>query len=604
MPISRLERSFDLPTFDALSPDDLLSLARAIKVAYYPAGAIILHEPDADITDLWVIRTGQVDVVDRQQVIDVLKVGDAFGPTTTALRLGASVRAAEDTVCYRLPDPRTVVKDRNRIRFAPLKSMISRPRLRETNILAAGQQPVERHMRPVLWCTPHESIASAATRITASETSFVLVDLGSGRTAIATDRDFRSQVATGRAGVDAAITTIAVGPVQAISRRTSVASALLRMVEAGVHHLAVTDDNGAPIGVVRAIDLGSVDVRDPLLIRAAIDSAADLDALAKAADLLRPTLTELHANDVPALRIAQLQTAIVEAIIRRVLALSDTFAVRPDISWLVLGSLARREPLPSSDVDTALLWNGPLGDEEAGNLRTSAGEVLSQLERCGLRRCPDGANADNPLFSRSRSAWNASAQHWITDSTLQGALLLSSIIADSRSLSDPAPSRMLTGPLQATTQSLEFRDAQLRFATAISPPTGFVRDFVVERNGQHRGGLDLKRGGLRPITSLARWLTIVLGDVQGGTLDRINRAAAAGLLTNNEADSLTHAFEDIFELAFETEINALAADRPASTWIKPEALDTLTRRQLRDSFREVAAIQNAVTNHWRNRLSA
>lgn len=100
------------------------------------------------------------------------------------------------------------------------------------------------------------------------------------------------------------------------------AAALLRMVEAGVHHLAVLDDGGAAVGVVRAIDLGSPDVRDPLLIRAAIESATDLAGLAAAAALIRTTLVELHDNDVPALRVADLLNAMTESVLHRLLALT------------------------------------------------------------------------------------------------------------------------------------------------------------------------------------------------------------------------------------------------------------------------------------------
>ena len=42
------------------------------------------------------------------------------------------------------------------------------------------------------------------------------------------------------------------------------------------------------------------------------------------------------------------------------------------------------------------------------------------------------------------------------------------------------------------------------FALADRPPTGFLRDIIVERNGEHRGTLDIKKGGLLPIVDLAR----------------------------------------------------------------------------------------------------
>jgi CBS domain-containing protein len=59
-------------------------------------------------------------------------------------------------------------------------------------------------------------------------------------------------------------------------------------------------------------------------------------------------------------------------------------------------------------VDTGIVWADH--DRGAGlgeDVRRGAARVLDDMETCGLRRCPDGANADNPLFGRSRSAWSA-----------------------------------------------------------------------------------------------------------------------------------------------------------------------------------------------------
>jgi CBS domain-containing protein len=124
----------------------------------------------------------------------------------------------------------------------------------------------------------------------------------------------------------------------------------------------------------------------------------------------------------------------------------------------------------------------------------------------------------------------------------------------------------------------------------------------VESSGAHRGGLDLKRGGLRPVTALARWLAIASGDVQGTTPDRLRRSAADGMLTDEEAETLIGAFQDIYELAIEREVAGIRAGSTVSTWVAPKELDTLTRRHLRESFRAIAAVQNRIEGDWKARL--
>jgi len=137
------------------------------------------------------------------------------------------------------------------------------------------------------------------------------------------------------------------------------------------------------------------------------------------------------------------------------------------------------------------------------------------------------------------------------------------------------------------------------------PPVGFVRDFVVEHSGEHRGGLDLKRGGLMPVSALARWLAIATGDVRGSTTERLRGAATAGLLTQRSADTLAGAFTDIYELAWAQEVAGEASGwaGPGSSWVTPRDLDPLTRRHLRESFRAISVIQARIDGDWPRRIS-
>jgi CBS domain-containing protein len=126
---------------------------------------------------------------------------------------------------------------------------------------------------------------------------------------------------------------------------------------------------------------------------------------------------------------------------------------------------------------------------------------------------------------------------------------------------------------------------------------------MVEHSGEHRGGLNLKRGGLLPISALARWLAIAMRDVRGSTPDRLSRAAVSGLLTADEAETLTGAFRDVYELLLRQEVAAIRAGKPFSNWIAPRDLDTLTRRHLRDSFRAISAVQAQIEVGWKPRMA-
>lgn len=594
--------------YDALDPDDLGRLAGRIQVEYVPAGTRMVSEGKRVVENLFVIRSGAVEVLDRGRVVDLLGQGDTFGFVSllTGLPPALSVQTSEDSLIYRLPDPRSVLEHPERLAFAHYGSLAARTRLLRQAVVDTGARPVREFMRPVLWADPNTSVREAARVITDAHQSSVLLTTREGL-GIATDADLRRAVAT-TADLDGPVAAIATLPALTTAVDTPRSQALLAMIENGVHHLVVTDVGGAAVGVLRVVDLASTDVRDPLLVRSAIDAACSADDVAEAAQMLPSTAVELVDSGIPAVRVGALLAAVREALLRRLVELVGDPGQELPASWLVLGSTARREPLPSSDLDTAVVWSGPDPDDhdprgERGRAsREAAGRVLDEMERGGLRRCPDGANATNPLFNRSRSAWVRTTTGWREHPGGDRALLLTSIAADSRPVTEFALGRSALERTRSMRESNDFLDLMMRFTTASKPPAGFVRDFVVEQSGHHRGQLDLKRGGLMPIASLGRWVAVVTGEPDGSTPERLRRGSRQGVLTTDEADSMVGAFELIYDLVLEREVEALRAGTPATTYLAPAALDPLTRRNLRSAFREIAHVQTRLQGEWVSRL--
>lgn len=591
------------PPFDALDADDLARLVAQVEVEYFAAGAVVVPDSEDRLTHLWVVRTGALEVLDRGQVVDLLGPGDMFGHLWLLAELPPrlQVRAEQESLCLRIPDPRTFLAHPDRLRFSSLNAVSRRGRLTRDGGVRGSDRRLTELMRPVVWCTESDRVRDVADRIGTDATSCALVRAAGGL-GIVTDHDFRDRVATGEIGVDAPVGALASVPALTIDEDATQASGLLRMVEHGVHHLVVTDRSGSPVGVVRAVDLAQAEVRDPLLIRSAIESAASIEQLAQAARLLPATIVELCDNRVAAGHIGALHTAVVDAIVRRVLDLhhSPVLDTVPH-SWVLLGSLARREPLPLSDIDTALVWSDPPASTPEA-IRSAAWEVLRDLQRCGLTLCANGANAHNPVFARSRSDWMSAAAAWQHDPTQDKALLFSAMVADSRPLTNLPLGRALTERISSHSRATHFLRALLDEALGWRPPTGFVRDFVVAHTGTHRGQLDLKSGGLAPVVALARWIAIVSGDARGTTPERLRRGADLGLLSADEAHTLAGGFDDVYAVLMRHEVSAIRSGTTPTTYLAPADLDTLTRRHLRETFRAIALVQERVDQHWMRRL--
>lgn len=594
--------------FDALDMADLERLADRIEVEYFTHGAVIVSDGQEALDHFWVVRSGAVEVLDRGRVVDLLGPGDTFGHVSvlSGQPPALSVRAAEDCLCYRLPDPRGVTGRADRLRFDFHGSTVVRERLTAGvgGLRERAHLPVTRFVRPLVRCEPGDPIREVATRIGDAGQTCALVEFGNDL-GIVTDLDFRRRVATGEVGVDEPVHRIARRPTRTVTGDTTVATALLEMVEHGLRHLVVLDPGGRPAGVLRVVDLASAELRDPLVVRAAVEAARSVDELAEACRLLPPTAVELFDSGVPPVRIGGLLAAVLDAALRRLLELDrHLVGTGTPCSWLVLGSLARREPLPTSDIDTAIAWADPEPGEEdevEARQRAAATAVLDDMERCGLPRCHDGTNADTPRFGRSLRGWTSAATGWVRDLSGEGALLLATALADSRPLNEVALGRTVIDRMLGAARTPQFRRALLEYTLTGRPPIGFVRGLVVEHSGEHRGQLGLKRGGLRPVTSLSRWVAVMTGDTHGTTPQRLRRGAAAGLLTEDEAESLVGAYEHLYGLLLEQEVAAIRAGEPPSTYVDPAELDSLTRRHLRESFRAIAQVQDRLGSQWQSR---
>src|SRR5690349_19869614 len=192
------------PPYDALDAAELERLAHAVEVEFFAAGTTVLRPGDPVLRHVWVVRTGTVQIADGDRVLDELGVGDTFGhvsamsgepPSHTAV-------AATDCLCYRLPDPRTLLDHPERLRYAPYGS---RPRGGPVVPGAGGGLgdrawlPVSRYLRPVVQCPADTPVREVALLIERERQSCALIGFPDG-VGIVTDADFRRRVASGEVG--------------------------------------------------------------------------------------------------------------------------------------------------------------------------------------------------------------------------------------------------------------------------------------------------------------------------------------------------------------------------------------------------------------------
>jgi len=143
----------------------------------------------------------------------------------------------------------------------------------------------------------------------------------------------------------------------------------------------------------------------------------------------------------------------------------------------------------------------------------------------------------------------------------------------------------------------------LRLALADKPPTGFLRDIVVEHSGEHRGTFDIKSGGLVPIVDIARYAAVSAGATVTSTVERLRAAAEAGTLRDGDAETLKEAYDLFAAMRLEHQVRQLEAGVQPDNHLDPKTLNPLTRRYLREAFRAVASVQKGLSSQLTSRLT-
>jgi CBS domain-containing protein len=592
--------------FSALEPDELEHLAERIEIEYFEAGTTIFREGEDPPDAMWVVRTGAVELREGGRVLDLLGEGEPFGHPwmLSGLPTGWEARATEDSLCYRLAaeDVIPLLSDPAGLR-SMARALMDRP--------LPGGPPTERadglevadlavrdliRSKPVV-CDPSVPLSKAAERMNEEGVSSILVDLGDGELGIVTDRDLRSRVVAAGRTLKTPVAEVMTAPAFTARADESGSEALLTMLDRGIRHLPVVAPRGELLGVVTDIDLLGAQTRTPLMLRRAIADAEDFEALRRTAAQVNPSLIGMHDAGLAAPRISEILSVVIDSVVRKSidLTLEEMGPPPVEFGWLSLGSFGRREAVPSSDIDTGMVWSSHYEDDPADYMRAVADRVIRELGTMGWRPDAHGVTATGVVSSSSMGQWMTSIRSWLRGPVTEEAMVAISIVLDARKIYGPE------GELDVPRLLLEAhpRDKRLRLLLRLAlknkPPTGFLRDIVVEHSGEHAGSFDIKHGGLLPVVNVARYAGLVAGAKTTSTRERLQAAAEAGTLDQADAATLEEAFDLFAELRLDHQVRQLQAGVPADSQIDPKTLNALTRRYLRDAFRAVASVQKKLS---------
>lgn len=581
------------PPFDELDDAALEQVVRATGIEFFPVGQVIMTQGGDPARFLYVVRTGSVEVLDGDQVVDLHQEGEVFGFVSllTGERPALGTRAAEETICYLIDGE---IAERILV-SRPGALFLSRSlRRRERKVLEHVEPRADPWGLPAgslvtrapIVVTASDSIRSVAERMAADRVSSALVrhDAGLG---IVTDRDLRSRVLAEGRGPERPVSDVASVPLLSLPSTSTVGEVLATMLERGIHHVPLADGAGAIVGVLTDTDLMALERRSAFQLRLRIERAPDAGSAAGLAAGLPEMAADLIDAGVDALEVAHVAAVTVDVLTARLLALAIERLGEPPTAWawVALGAEARSERSLSGGVEGVLFHAG--GPEAEAYFAEVAAAVDEGLTAAGVGRSMRGPGAGAP---GTLEGWRARIETSLVgsggDPPGHGAVADNRVVAGTLEVDDA-----LLAIWRAAARNRDWIRSLGRSAVRPRPPRGFLRDAVVQAGGGSVPDLDVGLAGIGAITDLARIHALRAGVPEVRTVRRLRVAAAAGRLAAEAAAGLEEALRLLWRIRLEHQAGRVRAGQAVDDAVDPRTLGPLARQALKEAFRMIDRAQ-------------
>ncbi|MBQ4821726.1 DUF294 nucleotidyltransferase-like domain-containing protein [Aquimarina sp. MMG016] len=613
----------DFPPFDVLTAEQLIIIARNVKVIYLPKDKFVFKIEEEIHDHFYVVKDGAIGIFRKedQVLVDECDEGDIFG-LRAMIRKGnyiLSAKAIEESIVYSISSllleeiiqtnteankfliasfatntRNPYANDNKGTLFANVKSL-------QKNESSLTEVQSAQYSKNPITCQLKTSIQQAALIMSTKHVGSIVITENQKPIGIITDKDLRLHIATGRFSIDDPVESIMSSPVITYPENISVAEAQIAMLQHKITHLCITKDgtaNSVLTGILSEHDIVAIRGNNPSALIKEVKRAKTAETLQHIRKKVQQLLQGYVEQHIPISYISKVISAINEAITQRAILLSlEEMNTPPPVkfSWLALGSQGRKEQLLITDQDNALVFENPPKEQfdvtKAYFLSLSE-KVTQKLNTIGFEFCPADMMASNPRWCLSLDEWKNQFHSWITKPD-KDKILLSMIFFDyemiygDKNLVDEM-SESIFGSIGSYKIFLNFMGLN---ALKNPPPLSFFRQFLVEHSGEHKDQFDIKARAIMPLVDAAR-LLILSNNLKGfnSTIARYKKLAEVEPQNKDLYESCINAFRVL--LRFRTQQGL--KNNTSGRFIDLKSLSKADRLKLKGCFKPIKDIQELI----------
>ncbi|WP_091703076.1 DUF294 nucleotidyltransferase-like domain-containing protein [Anoxybacillus pushchinoensis] len=449
-------------------------------------------------------------------------------------------------------------------------------------------------VRDVVTLPPTATVQEAAKKMAETHISSIIVTEEKKLCGIVTETDLVERVLSCSLPYDTAIERVMTKDVATISRFAYYYDALAMMIERGVKHLPVVDDEKVQ-GIVTFSDLMRKKNESMMRTIQQIDHA-DERTLPKMKMAIYELLGTMLSDQVPIAQCLNMITKLYDRLVLRCMALAVNKVGEPPcrFAFYQMGSSGRREQFLLTDQDHFLVYES---DEHAAYFAKLGEAIVCVMEKAGYERCKGKMMASEKAWRGSLETWKDRLREWMIHATNDNLLLAQNFFSYRFVYGDMDLHRTFEQQIREQLNRAKiffFRLVEIEKQNEIPTLDRPIRSIF----GLERKTIDMKKEVLFPYHHSVQILSLIHGIVSGTPFERIEKLKEKHVLSPSFAKDVQKAVENVLAIYIRHKWNHYKANKQASSVLSFTTMTTREKDELILSLKTLKQLQAQLFSHF------
>ncbi|WP_297888790.1 putative nucleotidyltransferase substrate binding domain-containing protein [Sulfurihydrogenibium sp.] len=413
---------------------------------------------------------------------------------------------------------------------------------------------------------------------------------------IVTDSDLRKKVILAKKNVEEQVGDIANKNIISVSPETFLFDAIITMMKNNIKRVVIKDDRGDILGVLNEVDILSQYSNQPQFLALKVERAKSIQELKSVSDSMINTVRLLHKEGIRTRHIMKFVSEINEKIFKKLFNMLADEDIKQNSCLIVMGSEGRQEQILKTDQDNGIILSDGF---DSPKLETFAKEFVEALKELGYPECKGNVMITNPYWRKSLKDYKESVFHYINNISPDNMLNLA-ILVDLRAIEGKTQlaEELRDYIFEKISDNKTFLSWFSLPTISFKTPLNFFGGFETEK-GEHKGEIDIKKGGIFPIVHGVRSLAVEYRVKETNTFSRIKELVNNGLFNKDFGREIIESLEFMLTLRLRERLKKMEMKKNPDDYINLNNLTNHEKDLLKESFKVVNRFKDFITNHYK-----